>query len=157
MRFRPMRNVIINDVLAYNIGIVIESNGVHYMKPMLKKDQMVPSETKHEFYTQKDCQESVLVIIQQGMHELAEDNDHVGEFEIVFDDNMAMRGAGKTCIEVTFHVDENHILTVNAVDNKTKKGNRLTTDFKNQRMGDERREQARARLANAMGNLPRDQ
>jgi len=53
-----------------------------YTKPMLKKDYTIPCEFEKEFFTQTDFQEQVLVIVQQGQEELAEDNCYIGDFTI---------------------------------------------------------------------------
>ena len=127
------------DVLAYDMGIKIFSNGKEYMRPMLKKDMQIPCDFEHEFFTQQDYQERIEVIILQGMNELAEDNEHIGDFEIILDENLAMRKAGKCCIKVTFHVDENHKLTVNAVEKKTGKANKFEQNFKPDGMSEPRK------------------
>ena len=47
-----MRRIILHDVLSYNLGIMIESGGHKYMRPMLKKNATIPTEFEHEFFTQ---------------------------------------------------------------------------------------------------------
>ena len=69
-----MRRIILHDVLSYNLGIMIESGGHKYMRPMLKKNATIPTEFEHEFFTQQDYQQRIDVTVLQGMHELAEDN-----------------------------------------------------------------------------------
>ena len=127
------------DVLAYNMGIKIFSNGKEYMRTMLQKDMPIPCYFELAFFTQQDYQERIDVIILQGMNELAEDNEHIGDFEIILDENLAMRKAGKCCIMVTFHVDENHKLTVNAVERKTGKANKFKQNFKPYGMSEPRK------------------
>ena len=110
---------------------------------MLKKDMQIPCDFEHEFFTQQDYQEKIEIDILQGMYELAEDNEHIGDFVIILDENLAMRKAGKCCIKVTFHVDENHRLTVNAVEKKTGTSSKFEQCFKPQEGSEQRKEQAK--------------
>ena len=65
----------------------------------------------------------------QGMHELAEDNWHIGHLDIVLDEDLSMSKAGRIIIQVTVNVDENHKLTVTAVDKKSGTSARMQQDF----------------------------
>ena len=134
-------------MLAYNIGVKIESNGKHYMRPMLTKNMQIPCEETREFFTSTDYQEKLEIQILQGQNQYSEDNLQLGILKVYLTEDVAMRKAGKNCIIVTFNVDVNHRLTVKAVDKKSGKSKIMQQDFRGEGMNPQEKDLAKYRVA----------
>ena len=67
--------------------------------------------------------EQVLLRVYQGDHAYVKDNRLIGTFRL---DNLPPMRAGQVKIEVTFNVDENGLLSVEARDARTKKATSIT-------------------------------
>jgi molecular chaperone DnaK len=91
------------DVLPLSIGVL--SDGI--IKPVIPKNQRVPSSATSIFSTVEDNQESIDVHIYQGLSPLKEECLYLGTLRM---DNLPKGLAGKVVIRVTLKVDTNGLL-----------------------------------------------
>ena len=91
--------------------------------PMIPRNTTIPTKKTETFSTAADNQTEVEVHVLQGERPLAAQNRTLGKFKLA-GIPPAMRGIPQ--IEVTFDIDANGILNVNAKDNATGKDTRIT-------------------------------
>ena len=91
--------------------------------PMIPRNTTIPTKKTETFSTAADNQTEVEVHVLQGERPLAAQNRTLGKFKLA-GIPPAMRGTPQ--IEVTFDIDANGILNVNAKDNATGKDTRIT-------------------------------
>ncbi len=112
-------DVLLIDVLPLSLGI---AEGDRFAS-ILRRNQTVPTFRTESFSTVRDFQSSVLIRVYQGDHPYVKDNRLIGTFRL---DNLPPMRAGQVKIEVTFSVDENGLLSVEARDARTKKATQIT-------------------------------
>ncbi|MFP6752323.1 MAG: Hsp70 family protein, partial [Pirellulaceae bacterium] len=99
--------VLLIDVLPLSLGVA-EGN---IFAPVLYRNTPLPTFRTDRFSTARDYQESVLIKVYQGEHRIIEDNKLIGSFRL---DRLPPAPAGQMDIDVTFRVDENALLSVDA-------------------------------------------
>jgi molecular chaperone DnaK len=109
------KDVLLLDVTPLTLGIETEG-GV--MTPMIERNTTIPTSRKQVFSTAAPNQTAVDVQVYQGERPLARDNRLLGTFRL---DGIPPAPRGIPQIEVTFDIDANGILNVNAVDKGTGK------------------------------------
>ena len=127
--------------------VIADAQGVHWMQTLIKKNSSIPCEVEKEFWTEKDYQEKVSVIVMEGTGgDLASENTELGEFTIVLND-LSLKPAGKDRIIITLEIDANYSLICDAVDKRTMKKNKLELLWNSVlSLTDEELEEARKRV-----------
>jgi len=110
-----VQNVLLLDVTPLSLGVET-AGGV--MTALIPRNTTIPTQRGEEFSTSLDNQTFVPIHVLQGEREMAGDNRSLYHFELTGIPS-APRGVPK--IKVTFAIDANGILSVNALDMATKK------------------------------------
>jgi molecular chaperone DnaK len=90
---------------------------------MIPRNTTIPTKKTETFSTAADNQPSVEIHVLQGERPLAKDNRTLGKFHLT---GLPPAPRGMPQIEVTFDIDANGILNVNAKDNATGKDQKIT-------------------------------
>jgi molecular chaperone DnaK len=110
-----VQNVLLLDVTPLSLGVET-AGGV--MTVLIPRNTTIPTQRSEEFSTSLDNQNFVPIHVLQGEREMAADNRSLYHFELT-GIPPAPRGVPK--IKVTFAIDANGILSVNAMDMATRK------------------------------------
>lgn len=102
------------DVLPMSIGVALAKNRYHRIFP---KNSTIPNASSIVFTTSKDNQDKLKLKIYQGEHEIASDNELLGEF--VFS-GLRPAPKGEVHLEVILKLSPEGIMTVEAQDPDTK-------------------------------------
>ena len=113
-------DVVLLDVTPLTLGLET-LGGVR--TPLIERNTTIPNSKSQIFSTAADNQTQVEINVLQGEREMAADNKTLGRF-ILDGIPPAMRGTPQ--IEVTFDIDSNGILNVNAKDKSTGKEQKIT-------------------------------
>ncbi|MGZ4123199.1 MAG: molecular chaperone DnaK [Tumebacillaceae bacterium] len=115
-----VKDVVLLDVTPLSLGI--ETMG-GVMTRMIDRNTTIPTSKSQVYSTAADNQTSVEIHVLQGEREFARDNKTLGRFTLS-DIPPAPRGIPQ--IEVTFDIDANGIVNVNAKDLGTGKSQKIT-------------------------------
>ncbi len=113
-------DIVLLDVTPLTLGV--ETLG-GITTPLIEKNTTIPTEASKIFTTAADSQTSVDIHVVQGERTMAKDNFSLGRFQLT---GIPPSPKGIPQIEVTFEMDENGILNVEAEDKGTGKKNRIT-------------------------------
>jgi molecular chaperone DnaK len=105
-----VKDVLLLDVTPLSLGI--ETLG-GVMTRLIEKNTTIPSKKSQIFSTAADNQPAVSIHVLQGERQMAADNRTLGRFELV---GIPPAPRGMPQIEVTFDIDANGIVHVNAKD-----------------------------------------
>ncbi len=115
-----MKEVLLLDVTPLTLGI--ETMG-GVMTPLIERNTTIPTSKAQVFSTASDSQTSVEIHVMQGERPMASDNRTLGRFIL---DGIPPAPRGVPQIEVTFDIDANGILKVNAKDKATNRSQNIT-------------------------------
>ena len=115
-----VKDVLLLDVTPLSLGI--EAPGSVSTK-LIKKNTTIPTKASQVFSTAEDNQSAVTIHVLQGEREMASGNKSLGQFNLT---DIPSAPSGTPQIEVTFDIDANGILHVNAKDKATGKENKIT-------------------------------
>jgi molecular chaperone DnaK len=110
-----VKDVLLLDVTPLSLGI--ETLG-GVMTKLIDANTTIPTKKSEVFSTASDSQPSVEINILQGERPMANDNRTLGRFHL---DGIPPAPRGVPQVEVTFDIDANGILHVNAKDKATSK------------------------------------
>jgi molecular chaperone DnaK len=108
-----VKDVLLLDVTPLSLGI--ETLG-GVMTKLIEKNTTIPTKRSQVFSTAADSQSQVEIHVLQGERDMASDNRTIGRFIL---DGIPPAPRGVPQVEVTFDIDANGILAVNAKDKAT--------------------------------------
>ena len=115
-----VKDVLLLDVTPLSLGI--ETLG-GVMTKLIQKNTTIPTKAQQVFSTADDNQSAVTIHVLQGERDMASGNKSLGQFNL---EGIPPAPRGMPQIEVTFDIDANGILHVNAKDKATGKENKFT-------------------------------
>ena len=115
-----VKDVLLLDVTPLSLGI--ETMG-GVMTKLIESNTTIPTKKSQVFSTAADNQPSVEIHVLQGERSMSSDNKTIGRFHL---DGIPPAQRGTPQIEVSFDIDANGILHVNAKDKATGKENKIT-------------------------------
>jgi len=115
-----VKDVLLLDVTPLSLGV--ETLG-GVMTKLIERNTTIPVKKSEIFSTAEEGQTAVDIHVLQGEREMARDNRTLGNFRL---EGIPPAPRGVPQIEVTFDIDANGILNVNAKDRATGKEQRIT-------------------------------
>merc|ERR1712242_450153 len=113
-------DVLLLDVTPLSLGI--ETLGGVFTK-LINRNTTIPTKKSQVFSTAADGQTQVEIKVHQGEREMARDNKLLGQFQLV---GIPPAPRGVPQVEVTFDIDANGIVNVDARDKATGKEQQIT-------------------------------
>mmetsp|Transcript_11603 Transcript_11603/g.29265 ORF Transcript_11603/g.29265 Transcript_11603/m.29265 type:complete len:688 (-) Transcript_11603:58-2121(-) len=107
-----VQNMLLLDVAPLSLGIEM-SGGM--MEKLIERNSTIPTNKSKDFTTAEDYQDHVDINVYEGERAMVKDNNYLGKFTLK-GLPKTLRGVPK--IKVTFNIDSNGILTIEAIDHK---------------------------------------
>jgi len=115
-----VKDILLLDVTPLSLGV--ETLG-GVMTKIIARNTTIPTKKSEIFSTAVDNQANVEIHVLQGEREMSNDNKSLGNFRL---DGIPLAPRGVPQVEVTFDIDVNGILSVNAKDKGTGKEQSIT-------------------------------
>lgn len=108
------------DVTPLSLGVETEDGT---MDVVIKRNTTIPVQKYQTYTTSNDNDQRVLIQVYEGEFPMAKDNYFLGRFVL---DGIAPAPANKPKIKITFKIDANGILNVDAIDQATNSKSKIT-------------------------------
>jgi molecular chaperone DnaK len=113
-------DMVLLDVTPHTLGIMVVGG---YFEGLIPQNTTVPTSRSKTFTTVRDNQTAVKILVLQGESPRAEENELLGEFILT---GLRRASAGEVEVEVTFEINADGIVSVQAKDMDTGKEQSIT-------------------------------
>ncbi|MCD6498721.1 MAG: molecular chaperone DnaK [Deltaproteobacteria bacterium] len=113
-------DILLLDVTPHALGIMVVGEKFH---KVIEQNTTVPTSATHPFTTIRDNQTSVRILVLQGKHDDADQNELLGEFILT---GLRKAKKGEVEIDVTFSISADGIVSVSAKNVETGKKQSIT-------------------------------
>jgi molecular chaperone DnaK len=116
----PTGAAVLLDITPFDLGI--DSVGGMFA-PIIPRNSKIPASRTRAFATVHDNQDRVRIVVRQGEHIKAEENEFLGEFVL---EGITPQPAMEAKVNVTFRLDANGMLHIQATENATGERKQIT-------------------------------